>query len=239
MFKKAQAEINKISLYIILSTVIILCSYSVYLFCSDSTIENIKDENHFFEVGTAILLFIAMILFFLTFTTSKNIFILLVSIILLFGAGEEINWGQQLFEFKTPQKMIEVNVQKEFNVHNIEIFNTNNFDKTHKKGWNRLLEINFLYRLFIMTFGIIIPVLSASVRNADRILKKIKFPIVPISIGIFFLVSWLFFEFTVQNLPKGKSEDYYASAQEIFEFLTAFIFAEIGYYFYSTKRFNV
>jgi hypothetical protein len=47
--------------------------------------------------------------------------------------------------FSTPNYLNKVNVQKEFNFHNIEVFNTGNFDGSKKTGIQRLLEINFLF----------------------------------------------------------------------------------------------
>jgi hypothetical protein len=41
----------------------------------------------------------------------------------IFGiAGEEISWGQRIFDFGTPEGLAEVNHQDEFNVHNITAF---------------------------------------------------------------------------------------------------------------------
>ncbi|MCB1121119.1 MAG: hypothetical protein KJT03_06205 [Verrucomicrobiae bacterium] len=41
-------------------------------------------------------------------------------ILFLFGAGEEISWGQRIFGFETPPAIREINGQDEFNVHNID-----------------------------------------------------------------------------------------------------------------------
>jgi hypothetical protein len=38
----------------------------------------------------------------------------------LLAAGEEISWGQRLIGFETPEVLLEVNDQDEFNLHNIE-----------------------------------------------------------------------------------------------------------------------
>ena len=37
----------------------------------------------------------------------------------MFAAGEEISWGQRIFDFETPDFLMHLNVQNEFNVHNI------------------------------------------------------------------------------------------------------------------------
>lgn len=51
----------------------------------------------------------------------KNILLVLVvltTIALALIAGEEISWGQRVFEFQTPQQIAVRNTQKEFNFHN-------------------------------------------------------------------------------------------------------------------------
>ncbi len=44
---------------------------------------------------------------------------ILGGIVLVFIAGEEISWGQRIFEFTTPEFLRDLNRQNEFNVHNI------------------------------------------------------------------------------------------------------------------------
>ena len=44
--------------------------------------------------------------------------------ILLFGAGEEISWGQRVFGIETPEFLAEANAQKETNLHNLVIGGT-------------------------------------------------------------------------------------------------------------------
>ena len=48
-------------------------------------------------------------------------FYLFVSLVLLFVGMEEIAWGQQLLDFKTPELIRAFNAQNEFTLHNIEI----------------------------------------------------------------------------------------------------------------------
>jgi hypothetical protein len=45
---------------------------------------------------------------------------LLLSVTLLFIAGEEISWGQRILNIETPGYLVELNRQKEMNIHNLE-----------------------------------------------------------------------------------------------------------------------
>lgn len=49
-------------------------------------------------------------------------FFLLLSILLFFIAGEEISWGQRIFNINTPAELAKVNLQGEITVHNIRPF---------------------------------------------------------------------------------------------------------------------
>lgn len=201
-----------------------ILSYSIYLFCSDNTIIYLDKENTFFEAGTALLFLVCSVISILSFTKTKNKWHLLLGIVFFLGFGEEISWGQQLFKFNTPKIVKEVNVQKEFNLHNIEIFNSENFNHTYKKGWRRLTEINFLFKLFCITYGICIPFLKIQSQLLSNFFKKIKLPVPEISVGFFFFFCWIYYQLILSLLPKGKPIEYYETSSEIFEFLTSVIF---------------
>lgn len=49
-----------------------------------------------------------------------------LSMLFILAAGEELSWGQHYFGFATPEAMEEVNVQNEFNLHNIGGYWANN-----------------------------------------------------------------------------------------------------------------
>ena len=160
-----------------------------------------------------------------------------LSIILLFGAGEEISWGQRIFNFKTPESIKKENIQGEFTVHNLEIFNAcSDTEHNHKKGLQRLFEMNFMFRIFCISFGFLLPLLSFHLPFFSRFINKIKLPVPPITIGVFFIITWLFYRLILDNLVPGKVEGYYATSSEIWEFLAAFIFLHISIYFYKTRN---
>ncbi len=214
-------------------------SYAVYLFFSENTVANLGKEDHFFEWLTAICLFIASLLFFQIFLTNKNTFCLLLSLLLFVGAGEEISWGQRILGFQTPPSIKAMNVQNEFNLHNLSVFNTENFDKTRKKGWTRLLEINFLFRVFCMIYGIVLPLLALLSHPIKKMIAKYEIPLPPLSIGLFFGISWLQYYLLMTLLPPGRMEEYYYTAGEIFECTCSYVLlASSLYCFFSLQRTN-
>ncbi len=80
-------------------------------------------EDYWVENLTALWFFLAGILLFATAAFERNPFricaYVLCGIAMAFAAGEEISWGQRIFGFSTPDLLMEVNDQREFNLHNI------------------------------------------------------------------------------------------------------------------------
>lgn len=85
----------------------------------------IKDD-HLIEYAQFFLLIISSILsiFLRKFWWKKQIFLglifLFIAFALFFMAGEEISWGQRIFNIETPEQLAERNLQNELTVHNID-----------------------------------------------------------------------------------------------------------------------
>lgn len=232
MIRKYLQEIWYLKLYIIVVALAIGLSYSAYYFFDPTTVADLGEEDHFFEWWTAVSLFLACGICFYLYIKSKNIFHLLLCLLFLFGAGDEISWGQRIIGFKTPEVMEEINVQKEFSFHNIEIFNTADFKHHHKKGFARLLEVNFLFRLFMMGYGIVLPFFVYHLKLIRKLTEWVKLPVPPISIGIFFFVNYfIFWLLHAHFLSYQHGLQYLDTASEIFECLGAFILLVISVYF--------
>ncbi len=239
MYQEYLNEIKYLKWYIISISVVILASFSIYFFLSDAVIMDLGKEDHFFEWLTFIC-FLSASVFFLVSYKKKKYFFLILAGILFFGAGEEISWGQRIFNFKTTERLKKLNVQNEFNIHNIEIFNSEKFDGTVPKGWARITEINFMFKIFCILFGVLLPILAYHLTFINKMLRSFMLPIPPISIGIFFIISigirHLFLEF----LPKGKSDyAYYHTVTEIYEFLASYIFLIISIYFFNKRNSDI
>ena len=236
MFSKYQNDFNQSKSYILLIVLAIIASYGVYIYCSDALIIRLSEENALFELSTALFFFISSVILFLLFRSTKNIFFILLSVVFFVGAGEEISWGQHLMHFTTPNYLNKVNVQNEFNFHNIEVFNTENFDGSKKTGIQRILEINFLFRLFCLFYGIIIPMLMIHSKKISNFIEYIKMPTPKLSVGIFFMLNWFVYRLVLMFLPVEKHIYFYETASEIFECIQAFIFLCISYEYY---RYNL
>ncbi len=130
-------------------------------------------EDGLAENLTAVAFFLAGLLLFATAPAERSGFrcgiYMLGGLVMTFVCGEEISWGQRIFGFATPDFLMDVNNQGEFNVHNIG---------RNRIYWVRLRQNGPL--LLCMVTG------TAFLCRQDR-LFGIPLPSVPLVLG--FLVS--------------------------------------------------
>lgn len=213
-------ELYYLRIFVIAILLVTALSYSVYFFLDESSIARLGDEDHLIEwLSSLNFLFSSLICLHLAHS-KRNIFFLLLAIAFFLGFGEEISWGQRIFHFRTPDNLHDINVQKEFNFHNIATW-----------------EINFLFKVFTLAFGIALPILVYQFKHISKLAQKIKLPVPPVTIGIFFLADWLIFKFFLEFiLVDGLTPKYYFALTEIYEFITSFILLTISIYFLLHKR---
>lgn len=121
----------------------------------------------------------------------SRIWLGMLAALLLFGAGEEISWGQRVFGFETPEVIEDVNVQAETNIHNLVLFDGRDKEGVKKTGIARWLTASRLFSLFWLGFCLLVP---AAYHFSDRLrnlLETLGIPIVNIGLGIFFPVFYL------------------------------------------------
>ncbi|HLN55334.1 MAG TPA: hypothetical protein VK207_05045 [Bacteroidales bacterium] len=230
-------EAKYLKWYIVAVILAIILSYSVYSVFYVEVVADLGREDRFFEWLTAICFLLVSVLFGILFATKLNIFYLVFSVIFFLGFGEEISWGQRIFGFRTPELLHQVNVQKEFNFHNIELLNRESMKGEAKSGLSRLLEVNLLFKILTIIISVIIPVAVYHSNKIARFAQKIRLPVPPLTIALFFAVNWLVFKLVLDYaLPEGRIFQYYDTNTEIFEFVSAFIILVIAFYFYRNRN---
>lgn len=244
--KKENAYVSEVKLlsgYIISIPFVVLFSYLFYNIADGDTVILWGKEDSFFEWLTALFYFISFVLLLLTFKKNRNIFLLLLGMVMLFGTGEEISWGQRIFGFATPEEINKVNVQHEFNIHNLVVFNGKYMDGELKTGLSRFLEMDLLFKIFTIFFGLVLPFLVYHFKLIAGLTKKFKIPVPPISIGIFFAISWIALKLSLAAIPLEKNMIQYwkvfMAGPEIAEFVSAYIMAVVSLYFYNYRNKNV
>jgi len=224
MLEHAQQDQSKLSWkqrqrpYMIACSIWLLISYLPYLFMDDQTIINSIKEDGFFQNCGASFLFIASMLFFYLFFRSKqdqpvsvakkrgNIWFLLLGLLFFFGAGEEISWGQRIFNFKTPAFMSS-NIQSEFSIHNLPLFDGRSekpyFDehgvlveKTKTGFIATHMTASSLLSDFCIFSLIVIPILCLISSRTRGIVRALRLPVAPLYSGIFFLIETIMYQIT-------------------------------------------
>lgn len=112
-------------------------------------------EDGYVENGSAIFLLSSSLLllyrFFKLFKQKKffwKVGILAMAVVFFFGAGEEISWGQRIFNLESSQYFIENNAQGETNLHNMVVGET----KINKLIFSQLLTVVLVIYLIITPF---------------------------------------------------------------------------------------
>jgi hypothetical protein len=207
----------------------IIFSYLIYILADGPQRAILGHEDGIYENLGALFFLLSSILFFITYFKSqpkKNIFFLLLGILLLVAFLEEISWGQRIFNIDTPELFQEMNMQHEINLHNLTIFHGREVDGSIKHGWKTMITAGRIFSLFWFMWCVVLPILYLKSNKIKEISDKIKVPIVPISIGLLFMFTYAIGKilfFTLENAYK---------LEEIKECNIAFLFFIVSLWFY-------
>lgn len=227
---------HEMGIFAALIIIVLILSYSVYIYLKPDAIATIGHEDNLFEWLTALGFLGASVFFALTFLKENNLWFLGLAFIFFFGFGEEISWGQRILHFGTPQSVQDMNVQGEFNIHNLDLFNRVDHSHHVKTGIARLFEINLLFKLFSLGFGIALPILAMFSNASHKIISLLRIPVPPLQLGFFFIINWMVFRVMLDHvLQNGQIFQYYDTDTEIFEFVSAFIFLMISLSHFMTE----
>jgi len=92
--------------------------------------------------------------------------------------AEEISWGQRIFHFQPPGFLLDINLQKELNVHNV--------------AWiNNFIRDYHVLGIAILTTGVLLPALN-QIYYFKKQFVKVGFPIVQPHYILFFVAAYLF-----------------------------------------------
>lgn len=206
----------------------VLLTYLIVLFVSDEVLIDLTFEDHMFEwIGTLFLLASSVLFFirflndkngndFYLFKTNKNYFFFFLSLLFFFAFGEEISWGQRLFNIQTPEVLKRINYQDETNIHNLKIF-------------IGLLDQGRLFNYFWITFCLIIPLLNWKSAVSAKFFNKINMPIVPLWLALTFFISYsiyLVFDLSYPKLFHAISELKETSLSSLFLVYGVFCLSE-------------
>lgn len=236
---------KKLNLYIVVSAFVLILLYSILLLRADIVIKVASEDGIVEYLGALSFLLAAIIFGWLyiksnqsnnlwIFKTKKNIFFILLSLLFVFAAGEEVSWGQRLIGFETPSYIESSNQQGEFNLHNLPIFHANNAQGEKKSGLARLLTAERLFAFFWLSYCLVIPLMANTFGWAKTLVKTVSLPLVPIQIGMLFLLSHLIYK-AIEMVLVMKDSPLLWQMTEIKETSMAFLILTMSVYFMTTQ----
>jgi hypothetical protein len=133
----------------------------------------------------------------------KRTLLLLLALLLIFGAGEEISWGQRIFGWGTPHGLVHSNSQDETNVHDL-------------KALHGVLTVSRLGQLFWLGFALAIPALCLIRPRLRRPIER-RVPILPLVLGFLFLYAHVIMKVVQAVYPAGAYDGPKTAKHEIVE----------------------
>lgn len=116
------------------------------------------------------------------FKTKRNFIYLGLALILIFGAGEEISWGQRIFKWDTPDAFAE-NEQQETSIHNLPFFDSSDV--------GNLFTMNRMFLMFWFVGSVMVPLAAMYVPMLRRLFMELGVPIVPLVFGILMTYNYV------------------------------------------------
>lgn len=148
------------------ATFVAFSLWSVYLYVYDSSLLAwITHEDSVSESLSAVCYLVAAAIFFIEWARHgfRNIFVLGYALLFLFVGGEEISWGQRIIGLRTPEALMEINVQREANLHNI--------DGIHQ-------HVRMVGLLVVITIAVLMPVAQRWIPFLRELFDRLMIPVV-------------------------------------------------------------
>lgn len=167
-------KLSALELYTLLSLLIILLLGYLLFYTNVRIFERYVEEDGTVEWLTVVGLMMGCIVAFSRFIRlfkKRSWWFLLVTLglalVLFFGSGEEISWGQRIFGWKTPAYFEKHNAQHETNIHNL----IEDGVKLNKLIFSTILSI------FLAIYLLVIPLLHAKAKGVRDLLDKSAVPV--------------------------------------------------------------
>ena len=196
------------------SFLLIVFGFGIYFSNTDLTYfdEVYTKEDGAAENGTALFLLFSSILliyrFFKLYKFKKPLWmvgILGLALIFMFGAGEEISWGQRIFNVESSEYFLENNAQGETNLHNMVV----DGKKVNKIIFSQLLTV------VLVIYLIITPLLYRKFEGIKNLANMFAVPIVKWQHTIAFLSCTALITF----MPSNRKWELYELAFGVIFFL--------------------
>jgi len=212
--------------------------------------EFLTDEDGPLETIGALAFLVASILFgycwfkskgngnnFRIIKTNRNLVFLVCSLLFFVAFGEEISWGQRIFNWETPESIEKINFQQETNLHNLNNFNIDlGENQSGIIGWLLVFNAGRLFFYFWFTLMIMIPVLNRFSMFFRNLFSYINIPIPPLIPGLLMIATTIIAKVFIK-VTASYPIDTFSSIDEIMETNYALIIAMLAFHWARSQSF--
>lgn len=214
MFREKNSWIEYLAVFMVFTFVIL----GIYLaiFHQDYYSNTYAEEDGFIEWFTVVsLLFASSICIVRAFRIGKKrglVFLAclcFMSLIFIFGAGEEISWGQRIFNIESSEFFQQHNAQKETNFHNLKIGGV----KINKLVFGKILSI------CVVIYLVLLPILYRRKEWAKKLVNTFAIPLPK----LLYIVSYAALFLILLSIPsKHRGELLEFGGATLFAFMILF-----------------
>lgn len=106
----------------------------------------------------------------------ERVFLGALGFVFFVACGEEVSWGQHLLGFATPEPIEQLNRQDEFNLHNLNIWDSRDETGARRGGLGFFLNSNRILDYFMLALFVVGPLVSAGAGALGRFARACGFP---------------------------------------------------------------
>jgi hypothetical protein len=220
----------------VVTVVYVILSFLILTWGDAIAAATVREDQYYESVG-ALGFFIAALFFFLAFWNSrrdlkkgglawlKPLILLGFALVFFFGGGEEISWGQRIFNIATPEEINAVNDQGEITIHNLDIGGMN-------------IPFETMFDLLWMSFAFALPLAALFIKPLGRFAEK-YIPISHWGIGLLFVFNYLWAKVAKSIHAAAYAYDrvpFRQAVQEIKESNYAILFALVAFFLFLIAR---
>ena len=175
---------------LVVAFLVLTVLFGLYKYYTDMPVfEAMVQEDSFYENLTSLFLLLTSILLLVKFSKYQKYYswtwklgILLMAVAMFFGAGEEISWGQRIFNIQSSDYFKAHNSQEETNLHNLVVGDV----KLNKLIFSNLMSICFgIYFLLLPPIWKKVPALRTLINRFGISVAR------PVHIIVFVLITLL------------------------------------------------
>jgi hypothetical protein len=184
-------------IFLVVATIFLGITY-LPLFANERTLDAFGREDGIFENLTAVYLFITSLVFVAAFFRFRKSSWLLklsyagLALLFFLGAGEEISWGERIFDWDDQNYIRSINVQDELTLHNLKYF----------QGEDSVLPVSPSQLFIVFTFfiAVLIPLTCTLFPKIERFVAP-RFPVLPLYPGVLVVITYIVQKLILRVLP--------------------------------------